>query len=163
MSSLLGFQNYSSKFLPWLAEVVQSLSELTATEAEFQWLTQHESAFTDIKQLVVNHPVLKFYDPQGEVALQCEANQCDLGVILLQDGQPVAFASGTLSHTERNYAQIGKEYLAFVFGCQHFDQYLARKDNTNVESDHKPFQAIFKKPIHSAPCCLQRMLLRHLR
>ena len=74
MSSLLGFENYLSKFLPWLAEVVQPLSELTATEAEFQWLLQHESAFTDIKQLVVNHPVLKFYDPQGEVALQCEAN-----------------------------------------------------------------------------------------
>lgn len=32
-----------------------------------------------------------------------------------------------------------------------------------VESDHKPLQAIFKKPIHSAPCPLQRMLLRLLR
>lgn len=99
---------------------------------------------------MVIHPGLKFYDPQGEVALQCEANQRDLRVTLLQDGQLVAFASGTLSHTKRNYAQIENECLAFVFGCQHFDQYLARKDNTNVESDHNPLQAIFKKSIHSA-------------
>lgn len=49
MSSLLGFVNYSSKFLTRLAEVIQPLSELTATEAEFLWLLQHESAFTDIK------------------------------------------------------------------------------------------------------------------
>lgn len=86
-----------------------------------------------------------------------------LGATLLQDGQPVAFASRTLSHTERNYAQIEKECLAIVFGCQRFDHYLARKDKIMVESDHKPLQAIFKKPIHSAPCRLQRMLLRLLR
>ena len=49
MSSLLGFVNYLSNFLTRLAEVIQPLSELTATEAEFLWLLQHESAFTDIK------------------------------------------------------------------------------------------------------------------
>lgn len=106
---------------------------------------------------------MKFYDPEAEVTLQCDASKYGLAATLLQDGQPVAFASRTLSHTERNYAQIEKECLAIVFGCQRFDQYLARKDKIMVESDHKPLQAIFKKPIHSAPCRLQRMLLRLLR
>ena len=32
-----------------------------------------------------------------------------------------------------------------------------------VESDHKPLQSIFKKPIHAAPCRVQQMLLRLLR
>ena len=112
---------------------------------------------------MVNHPVLKFYDPLAEVTLQCDASEYGLGATLLQDGQPVAFASSTLSPTERNYVQIEKECLAIVFGCQRFDQYLARKDKITVESDHKPLQAIFLKPIHAAPCRLQRMLLRLLR
>ena len=163
LSSLLGFVNYLSKFLPRLSEVAQPLRELTAKEAQYLWSPQHEAAFTDIKQLVGNHPVLKFYDPQAEVTLQCDASEYGLGATLLQNGLPVAFASRTLSRTERNYAQIEKECLATVFGYQRFDQYLARKEKICVASDHKPLQAIFKKPIHSAPCRLQRMLLRLLR
>ena len=163
LSSLLGFVNYLSKFLGRIAEVAKPLREVTSKEARRLWSPQHETAFTDIKQLVVNHPVLKFYDPQAEVTLQCDASEYGLGATLLQDGQPVAFASRTLSPTERNYAQMEKEYLAIVFGCQRFDQYLARMDKIIVESDNKPLQPIFLKPIHAAPCRLQRMLLRLLR
>ena len=107
--------------------------------------------------------MLKFYDHKAEVTLQCDASDYGLGAALLQDGQPVAYASHTLSPIEKNYAQIGKECLAIIFSCQRFDQYLARKDKIHVESDHKPLQTIFKKPIHSAPYRLQRMLLRLLR
>ena len=159
LATLLGFVNYLSKFLPRLAEVTQPLHELTAKEAPFLWSPQHESALAGIKQLVADHPVLKFYDPEGEVTLQCDASKYGLGATLLQSGQPVAFASCTLSRTERNYAQLEKECLAIVFGCQRFDQYLARKDKIVVETDHKPLQPIFKKPIHAAPRHLQRMLL----
>ena len=144
--SLLGFVNYLSKFLPRLAEVAQPLRNLTAKEAPFLWSPQRETAFAEIKQLVVNHPVLKFYDHKAEVTLQCDASDYGLGAALLQDGQPVANVSRTLSPTEKNYAQIEKECLAIVFDCQRYDQYLARKDKIYVESDHKPLQAIFKKP-----------------
>lgn len=123
LSSLLGFVNYLSKFLPRLTKVAKPLQELTFKEARFLWSPQHETAFSDIKQLVVNNPLLKFYDPLAEVTLQCDAREYGLGATLLQDGQSVAFASRTLSPTERNYAQIEKEYLAIVFGCQRFDQY----------------------------------------
>ena len=61
---------------------------------------QHESAFSSIKQLVADHPVLKFYDPGPEVTLQCDASEYRLDAMLLQGGQPVAFASPTLSCTE---------------------------------------------------------------
>ena len=79
LSSLLGFVNYLSKFFPRLSEVAQPLQELTAKEAQYLWSPQHEAAFTDIKQLVSNHPVLKFYDPQAEVTLQCDASEYGLG------------------------------------------------------------------------------------
>ena len=140
LATLLGFANYLSKFLPGLAEVTQPLHKLTAKDASFLWSPRHESAFTKIKQLVADHPVLKFYDPGAEVSLQRDASEYSLGATLLQGGQPVAFASRTLSRTERNYAQLEKECLVFVFGCQSFDQYLARKDKTVVETDHKPLQ-----------------------
>ena len=62
-----------------------------------------------MKKLVVNHPILKYYDCNAEGTLQCAASEKGLGAVLLQNGQPVAFASKTLSPTERRYAQIEKE------------------------------------------------------
>ena len=157
--TLLGFINYLAKFLPRLADVTQPLRDLTK-ETTFKWDAPHETAFNSMKELVASQPVLRYYNPDEEVTLQCDASESGLGATLLQQGQPVAFASRTLSPTERAYAQIEKECLAIVFGCQRFHQYLARKDLILVDSDHKPLQSIFRKSILAAPCRLQRMLLR---
>ena len=49
--------------------------------------------------------------------------------------------------------------LAIVHCCRKFHHYIFGKA-TKVESDHKPLQAIFMKPLLSAPMRLQSMLLR---
>lgn len=158
--SLLGFINYLAKFLPKLSEVAQPLRDLTRANAQFIWSRQHDKAFEDMKKLVIQHPVLKYYDIGEEVTLQCDASERGLGATLMQKGQPVAFASRTLSTTEQRYAQIEKECLAIVFGCEKFSQYISRRDKVTVESDHKPLQSIFKKSLLHAPMRLQRMMLR---
>ncbi|XP_015759420.1 PREDICTED: uncharacterized protein LOC107338702 [Acropora digitifera] len=61
--------------------------------------------------------------------------------------------------TERNYAQIEKELLAIVFGAEKFNQYTYGR-KVFVESDHKPLEVIYQKPLVAAPNRLQRMLLR---
>ena len=108
LQSLLGFVNYLTKFMPNLAEVTQPLRELTRKEARFIWAPQHDKAFQQVKSLVTQHPVLRFYDVNKEVTIQCDASERGLGATLLQEGQPVSFASRTLSNTERQYAPIEK-------------------------------------------------------
>ena len=157
--SLLGFINYLAKFLQRLSEVAQPLRDLTLTNAQFIWSEQHNKAFDEVKKLVANYPVLKYYDINDEVAVQCNASERGLGATLLQNGQPVAFASQTLSAVEQRYAQIGKECLVIMFGCQEFSQYITRQDKVTVKSDHKPLQSIFKKSLLCAPSRLQRMML----
>ena len=102
--SLLGFVNYLSRFLPRLADVAQPLRDLTSKDAKFTWAKQHDTAFKEVKKLVVNHPILKYYDCNAEVTLQWNASEKGLGAVLLQNSQPVAFPSKTLSPTERRYA-----------------------------------------------------------
>ena len=63
LKSLLGFVNYLSKFLPKLSEVAQPLRDLTAKEATFIWSTQHVKSLKEIRELAVEYPVLKYYDP----------------------------------------------------------------------------------------------------
>ena len=78
---------------------------------------------------------------------------------MMQNNQPVQYASRSLTQTEQNYAQIEKEMLAIVFGLERFERFVYGK-HIEVESDHKPLEAIHKKSLLSAPKRLQRMLMR---
>ena len=113
-----------------------------------------------MKEIVTVQPVLNYYSLSEPVTLQSDARQKGLGATLLQNGQPITFASRSLLKTEQSYAQIEKECLAIVFGCERFKQYLLGRDSIQVESDHKPLEVIFKKSLLSAPKRLHRMLLR---
>ena len=103
MERLLGCRNYLSCFLPQLAEVVAPLRQLTEKSIPFYWHTQQESAFEQVRKLVTNSLVLKFYDVSDDVTIQCDASEKDLSATLLQKGQPVAFASRALNKTEQTY------------------------------------------------------------
>ena len=74
--------------------------------------------------------------------------RCMVGACLIQDGQPVAYASRSLTDTEVNYAQIENELLAIVFGMERFETYIYGR-KVMVESDLKPLQTIFKESLLS--------------
>ena len=110
--------------------------------------------------MIVSAPVLAYYDVNKPVVIQCDAAQSGLGATLLQESRPMAYSSRVITQTEENYAQVEKELLAIVYACEKFDQYIFGRSNVIVQSDHKPLETIFKKPIHSSPKRLQRMRLR---
>ena len=156
----LGFVNYLAKFLPKLSDACEPLRRLTDKDTIWHWEKHHQDAFDRVKEMVINFPVLRYYDVNLPVTIQCDSSDIGLGAVLMQEDRPVAFASRTLTKVERkSYAPIEKECLAIVFACYRFEQYIYGKENVIVESDHKPLQAIFGKPLVSAPKRLQGMLL----
>ena len=155
---LLGLAQYLNKFLPHLSDVTKPLRELTKKEVPWTWDTIQQQALEKLKKAVSGTPVLRYYNIPEEVTLQCDASQSGLGAALMQNGQPVAYASRALTPTETRYAQIKKELLAIVFGCEHFEAYTYGRDVVQVETDHQPLETILRKPLHSAPTRLQRML-----
>lgn len=74
-------------------------------------------------------------------------------VALYQKHCVIGYASRTLTKTECNYAQIEKELLSIVFGCNKFDQFLIG-NSINVKTDHKPL-ILFKMPLLKTPKRLQ--------
>lgn len=157
---LLGMTNFLQKFAPCLSTVVAPLRELLQKDNEFVWEEQiHGKCLNTIKQILCDAPVLRFFDVRAETHLQCDASEKGLGACLMQEGQPVAYASRSLTAAESNYAQIERELLSIVFGMEKFEPYVLGRKVT-VESDHKPLEAIMKKSLLSAPKRLQRMMLR---
>ena len=157
---LLGLAQYLSKFLPYLSDITKPLRELTQKDTVWVWGPAQQEALENLKMAVSSTPILRYYNVNEEVTLQCDASQTGLGASLLQNGQPVAYASRALTATETRYAQIEKELLAIVFACAHFELYVYGRDVVQVKTDHQPLVSIVLKSLNSAPSRLQRMLLR---
>ena len=157
---LLGMINYLGKFLPQLSDVSEPLRNLTKEQNQFIWSNVHQDAFNKLTQLISEPPLLRYYDLEEKVTIETDASDYGLGAVLLQAGRPVAFASRTMTETERRYSQIEKECLALVFGCTRFDHYLHGREKITAVTDHKPLETILAKSINSAPKRLQRMMLR---
>lgn len=159
LETILGMVNYLARFAPRLSEINAPLRQLLKQDSEFLWDKNHDKAFTQTKKLITDHPVLAYFDPQKELRLQVDASKCGLGAVMLQDEKPIAYASKSLNSTEVNYAQIEKELYAVLFGCKRFHEYMYGR-RVIVESDHKPLEAILRKPLAAAPPRLQRMILQ---
>ena len=142
LASLLGSVNYLSHFLPRLPEVTQLLHELTAKDAPFLWSPQHESPFASIKQLVADHPVLKFYDP-GAKSL-CSATQAskDLGlryskvVSLLHSRHVPCHAQNGITHSLRKSVQLSFLNVSVLISISPQRTRLSSKRITNRVSPY---------------------------
>ena len=151
---IMGMVNYLQKFAPGLSELTTPIRTLLKDDAEFVWEESvHGECFKRVKAVIASASVLKYFDPSVEAVLH------GLGACLIQSGQPVAYASRSLTETECNYVQMEKELLAIVFGFEKFESYLYGR-KFKVETDHKPLESILKKSLLSAPKRLQRMMLR---
>ena len=155
----LGFVTYLSKFIPNLSEVDAPLRQLVKNDVEFAWQPAQQQAFDKLKQLCTHPSLLKFYDPARPVEIFSDASSMGLGAVLLQDDQPVAFSSRSLTDAETRYAQIEKEMLSIVHACIKFHHYIFGRHVT-IFNDHKPLEDIYKKPLLSTPMRIQRMRLR---
>ncbi|CAG4976944.1 unnamed protein product [Colias eurytheme] len=160
LERFLGMSNYVSRFIPNYAKLVEPLRSLLKNNVQFDWHEIHTKAYNKIKTSLMNAPSLRFYDPNKQVTVSVDASAFGLGACLLQEGRPVAFAARALTPAESRWAQIEKEMLAIVYGCSKFHQFVYGHTNVIVESDHKPLESIFKKPLNDIPIRLQRLLLK---
>ncbi|PIK48383.1 hypothetical protein BSL78_14743 [Apostichopus japonicus] len=162
LERFLGMIQYLGKFLPDLSQESAPPRVLLRKEIEWHWDTEQEQCFQRLKELATKAPVLRYFDIDKPVKISVDASQKGLGAVLLQEEHPVAYASRSLTPTQQGYAQIEKEMLAIVYGCEKFHQYIYGKE-VLVESDHKPLEAIVRKPLVSAPPRIQRLLMRAQR
>ena len=104
--------NYLSPFLPNLSDVMKPLRDLTHKETEWCWSHAQEKSWNDVKTLIASAPVLSYYRPGESLEVQCDSSLNGLGAALMQNEQPIGYASRALTETKCCYAHIEKEMLS---------------------------------------------------
>ena len=164
LRSFLGLVTYCSKFIPDFATITEPLRRLTRQNVDFIWNTEQENAFTKIKTLISEAPVLTYFHPKSETKVITGANKQGLGAVLLQKNenglfQPIAFASRSLTDVESRYSQTEREALAVVFSCERFKNYVYGLKFT-IATDHKPLLKLYSPTCLLPPTRIHRWALR---
>ena len=115
--------------------------------AKIEWNDECEKAFQTLKNLCSNTPCLAYPDYERKFKLYTDASEQGLGAVLtqLQDGgveRPIAYASRTLSKSERNYDAHKLEFLALKWAVtDRFHEYLYGS-TFDVFTDNNPLTYI---------------------
>ena len=151
--------NYLKQFSPILAELSEPLCRLCKQDTVWAWESEQQEAFDKIKSTITTLPVLTYFDKNKDHIIQTDASKTGLGAVLLQDGQPVVYASRALTDTEHRYSNTERELLGVVFGLKRLHHYTFGH-SIPVETDHQPLTSIWKKTIATSSPRQQRLLLR---
>ena len=147
LRSFLGMINYYAKLISNYSTITHPLNELLKDGVEWKWSEDQERAFKQLKDKLSSAPVLIHFREKLPLKLGTDASQYGVGAVIkshvLPSGKerPIAYASRTLTKSERNYAQIEKEALSIIFGIKKFHQYLYGRKFLLV-TDHKPLTTL---------------------
>ena len=159
LERFFGMTTYVAKFIPNLTKLTEPLRKMDKSKEKLVWSQEQSQAYNEIKSILTKAPVLRYFDVNKDCKISVDASSTGVGAVLLQNGLPVAYASKSLTKTQRNWAQIEKELYAIVFGCERFEQFVMGRPFA-VESDHKPLIPIMKKNVEAVPIRLQNMKMR---
>ena len=123
---------YVGKFIPNLSEKAVPLRLLQNAETQWHWDKPQQDAFDLLRDCVASTQVLRYYSLEEPIIVTVDSSSYGLGACLLQDDKPVAFASRSLSKSEKNYGQIEKEMLAIAWGCEKFHDYIYGRSDITV-------------------------------
>ena len=160
--AFLGKVGYYSVFIPQMSSKAAPLNALLLKNANFEWTEAEENSFKILKQDIVNAASLTHYDPSKQLVLATDASPYGTGAVLsqIEDGveKPIAFASKTLTMTQKRYSQLDREGLGVIFGITKFHKFLYGRKFI-LQLDNKPLTAIFS-PERKIPTMAAERLTR---
>ena len=152
----LGFVGYYRRFIQDFSKISRPLAELipeptkrkrrnsknSIVPDKWEWGTLQQTAFDNLKQQLITFPILGFPQYNLPFELHTDASTKGLGAVLYQDQagvkRVIAYASRSLTKSEKNYAVHKLEFLALKWAItEKFYDYLYGNQFT-VYTDNNP-------------------------
>lgn len=128
LRSFLGIVSYYRRFVEHFASIATPLYRRLKKKAQWTWGNEEETAFQQLKSVLVSAPLLAHHEAEGELELHTDASGYGLGAVLMQkvttEFHPIAYLSRRLSPAEANYHSNELECLALVWALTKLRPYL---------------------------------------
>lgn len=134
-----GMASWYRRFIPNFATRLHPLTSLLRRKSKFEWTSEAEQSFHDIKSCLVTAPILSCPDFAKTFTVSCDASGVGIGAVLSQQYDQgegvVAYASRTLTKQEQKFSATQRECLAVIWAVEKFRPYVEGTKFT-VVTDH---------------------------
>ena len=169
--SFLGCSNFFRHLIKNYGIIAKPLYELTKKlKGKFQWNSEAESAFQELKTLLTTAPVLAYPDMNSEqpLILVCDTSPGGIGFLLSQKQRsdvsgklverPIFYGSTYLRDNQRKLGSSDLEITGIAFAIKKLDSWL-RGHKFTLITDHKSSLYMINKNLdHFKPAMARKIM-----
>jgi hypothetical protein len=130
----LGLTGYYRNFVQNYGRIAAPLMALTKKDA-FSWTPEATKSFEQLEELMCKALVLTTPDFTKAFIVECDALGNGIGVVLMQEGRPLAFESRPLKGRDLHKPIYEKEMMEIIHALKKWRPYLIGR-NFKVKTDH---------------------------
>jgi hypothetical protein len=144
LRGFLGLTGYYCKFVKNYGKIVAPLTALLKKNS-FTWTP---AAFQTLKTTMCTTLVLALPNFTKTFVLEFDASRKGIGIVLMQEGRPLAFTSKQLSERNLGKPIYEKEMLAILHAIELWCPYLLRQ-RFQIKTDHQSLKYFLEQRISS--------------
>lgn len=124
------------------------LTKLLRKHTPFQWTEATQSVFDALKTSLISAPTLALPDFMKPFVIETDTCEYGVGVVLQQEGHPIAYLSKALGPRTKGLFTYEKEYLAIVLAIEQWRPYLQFGEFV-VKTDQRSLVHLEEQRLHT--------------